>query len=352
MNKFLFGLIALAIFTTSCSSDDIIPAIPPADPGNDDKSEEVANPLPVPAGRTALVFYDNLTKKSVHYQAVRIGEYLWMNSNINHLESTPFSRADINRILHIYKLDPAKYPASIENIQKYCGPYYTRAEFEYLENKDRCVIYEGMDKILQRNWGAPSTTDFKQLFAMCGNGTEEDIRITLACKPGDNAAAIGDFTYWIDKRNTNKYGFNLMPGGARINGDDTWKVCHNDQGDCENIIMKKGDFYGFFEATTWVTWNGTVAIDDYPHFSYQKSWHWIPIRWCRQLTDNELGYKLYINSEQTDIKKLTLTQNPPSGYSELGKGYIRGFYVQYILDKPNPQKTIAEIVEMSKRLRQ
>lgn len=350
MNKIFFRLIAIAIFLTACDSDDLItPSTSQKQEDND--NTEIANPLPVPTDKTALVFYDNLTKKSAHYQAVRIGEYLWMNSNINHHVSTSFNRADIDRILHIYKLDPAKYPTKVEDINKYCGPYYDRFQFEYLEDKMRCVIYEGEKKILQKGWGAPSTTDFKQLFAMCGNGTEHDIRITLACRPGDTPAAIGDFTYWINSQNTNRYGFNLMPGGARINGNDTWRICHNDQGDCEDILMKKGDFYGFFEATTWVTWDGTVAIDDYPHFNYQKSWHWLPIRWCRMLTNEELGYKLYINNEQTEIKKLTLTQNPPSGYTELEKGYIRGFYVQYILDNPNPTKTVTDIVKMSKNLR-
>lgn len=77
----------------------------------------------------------------------------------------------------------------------------------------------------------------------------------------------------------------------------------------------------------------------------------MPMRWCRRLTDKELGYKLYINQDQTDIQKLDLEDTAPYGYSELPNGYLRGFYVQYILDNPQPQKTISELVRMTEGLR-
>lgn len=74
------------------------------------------------------------------------------------------------------------------------------------------------------------------------------------------------------------------------------------------------------------------------------------VRWCRPLTDNELGYKLYINSDLTDVKKLGLNTPPPSGYIEFPHGYMRGFYVQYILDKPGSKITVADIVRYARQV--
>ena len=184
---------------------------------------------------------------------------------------------------------------------------------------------------------------------MCGNGSEQDVRLSLTVKAGENPISILGLTYWFGPNNTNKYGFNLMPGGARFNGPQVWELKHNHEGtDNESINVSTGDFYGFTQAAMWQTWDGKVSIDDYPHGDIGKTWHWMPIRWCRKLTDEELGYKLYINQTQTDIKKLSLTDSIPEGYQELPNGYIRGFYVQFIMNNPNPQKTVSDIVAMAK----
>lgn len=44
-----------------------------------------------------------------------------------------------------------------------------------------------------------------------------------------------------------------------------------------------------------------------------------------------------------DIVKTGLNEPTPTNSVELPKGYIRGLYVQYILDNPNP-KTVQEIL--------
>lgn len=68
------------------------------------------------------------------------------------------------------------------------------------------------------------------------------------------------------------------------------------------------------------------------------------------ITDIELGYKLYINKDKTDIKKLDIKDSPPEGYTELPRGYTRGFYVQYILNNPNTKLTVSEIVNYAKNV--
>lgn len=342
--KFSNLLLILLVIFMSCSDDTFNESNEPTPP-------PPPTPTPIEVDSIIpLIFYDSFANISADYKAVKIGEYLWMNSNINHCPGQPFTKSDIELILTRYRMNTlALKNISIEDINKYCGPYYDRNRFEYLEDKSKCVIYEGKDKILTNSWSSASTKDFQQLFAMCGNGSEQDVRLSLTVKAGENPISISGLTYWFGPNNTNKYGFNLMPGGARFNGPQVWELKHNHEGtDNESINVSTGDFYGFTQAAMWQTWDGKVSIDDYPHGDVGKTWHWMPIRWCRKLTDEELGYKLYINQTQTDIKKLSLTNSIPEGYQELPNGYIRGFYVQFIMNNPNPQKTVSDIVAMAK----
>lgn len=312
----------------------------PGNPGNNTKNITIS-------------FYDPNRNISATYEAIKIGEYLWFNSNINHYPaSIETTRSQIDLVLSRYRLDPMKYKTSLNDINKYYGLYYNRADFEYLElNRYKYQIKENGKDAPSGGWGAPSNTDVAQLFAMCGNGTETEVRTTLTCKAGSNPAAVADYTYWFSNQNTNKYGFNLMPGGARFHANDKWtlKHDHNDN-DIEVFNVVAGDFYGFVEAAILVTWDGRVTIDDYIKFDKNKSWHLMTVRWCRKLTDEELGYKLYINQDQTDIRKLGLKDSAPSGYNELKNGALRGFYVQFIINAVKPDATVAEMVKLAKNL--
>lgn len=91
-------------------------------------------------------------------------------------------------------------------------------------------------------------------------------------------------------------------------------------------------------------------LHDYVDTKDVLSYHMMNVRWCRRLSDIELGYKLYINTNQTDIRKLDLDTPPPSGYEELPHGYVRGFYVQYILNNPNPTITVSKIVDYARNV--
>lgn len=335
----LYSFLLILFVFMSCSGDEFeIPLVAPPP----QSAESSLN--------TPIIFVDNLLNTSTNYNAVRIGEYLWMDSNISQYAGQPFIKKDINLILTRYRIDTTLYKSvTAADITKYCGPYYDRDRFEYLEDRNKRSIYEGKNRVLTNEWGAPSSKDVRQLFAMCGNATEEEVRTSLTVKAGTNPVAIADFTYWFGPNNTNKYRLNLMPSGARFNGDQVWKLNHT-MSDVEYINVRTGDFYAFLQAVVIPTWDGRAYIDDYPHADGTKSWHWMPIRWCRKLTAQELGYKLFINKEQTDILKLGLTSAIPGGYTELANGYLRGFYVQFILNNPNPQKTITQIVAMAQAL--
>lgn len=297
---------------------------------------------------TIPITYSDERGYNVEYKAIRIGEYLWMNSNFNSPPGFSVKREEIIKVLDIYEIDPNNYLISGEELTKHYGFYYDRQEIEYMVDFGK--IHEGTDKTLKK-WILPAKADFQQLFAMCGHATERDIRVTLTCRIGDNPLAINvPKTYWFSSFNSNKYGFNLMPGGARFHNTTTWKIYYPNN-TYKTFLGNKGDFYAFFEAAIWAASDGTVSIHDYPDTTGPKLWHWLQMRWCRKLTNEELGYRLYINSNRTDIKKLKLSATPPSNYTELPNGYLRGFYVQYILDKPNPEKTISEIVKLADNIK-
>ncbi|MDR1809389.1 MAG: hypothetical protein LBR34_03155 [Prevotella sp.] len=341
-----------------------------------------------------LFFWDDARGDTAHYEAVKIGEYLWMNRNINHFAEAPVTRAQLDTVISRYRLNPANFQVSLEDFNKYYGQYYSvNYTYYHLRDGNHGYIYEGRERKLLLNpetnlpeWKLASKADFRQLFAMCGDATEPNVRATLSCKPYENPAAV-PITYWISHTNTNRYGFNAMPTGARHHAPTAWSTCFGDN-DCQTFMNQPGDFYITFMAVRWAASDGTVTVHDYVDTEGGYLWHLQGIRFCRRLTGEELGYKLYIKADnpawnelartycspeysdyyaelylmdkvrysiikadEIDIRKVDLDEDAPEGYVELRKGYIRGFYVQYILNIDQPTKNIAQIINMTGGLR-
>lgn len=346
--------------------------------------------------------YNHILINNSKYEAVRIGEYLWMNMNLR--DSIPLfwdapwkhgtgyvglssqlamSQEFLDRDLDRLKVDKSQFQIDMEDFNTYYGGYYTRTEIEhfkrknekYVSNAQNLNVYETAAKI-QTNWKVPFTRDFRQLFAMCPVPDNEilgqiAVRITLSYKKNENPLAYDIYdpaggvvhrTYWFEY-STNALGFNLMPGGSRLPAAgpiDNGLGPNN--GKWDGI---RGDIYHLFHTAKYLTADSQVDIHDYLSTGHAPSYHWYNVRFCRELTDEELGYKLYINQkdyeesyEYTIVKlnphkvkiiKLGLNEVPPVGYYELPKGYLRGFYVQYILNKSNP-KTVTKIVEYLKQV--
>lgn len=304
------------------------------------------------------------------YTGVRIGEYYWVNNNFyhevprnyNNLEGWeneyPITQDRLDKYLPCARLDVSQYQIDINEFKKYYGIYYNRQSVDYMSSKGK--MYEG-DKYITGNWGLPSAADFQQLFAMCplsGDNqkalNERDVRFALSAEAGSNPLAFnisdpnnGPYkTYWfLTGSNINIYNFNMMPGGAKLNGNSNW---NNGLDDPHPGVI--GDIYHLFYTVGFYTKESNVYIHDFLDTRNGYSYHWYNVRWCRQLSDLELGYKLYVNTAKTDVKKLGVYDAAPSGYSELPKGYLRGFYVQYILDNPNPKYTVANIVEFASKV--
>lgn len=338
------------------------------------------------------------------YNAVRIGEYYWVDKNFHHnvldgdyVEFEPAmvtTKEMINRDMIRARLDTNRYKVDINDFRKYYGAYYSTYSIGHMNNVGK--IYDKNNNQIE-GWGLPESSDFRQLFGMCPfNVThdpqheslnERDVRFALSARTGDNPLAFNFSNsaqspyrvYWFDNNNvTNKYKFNMMPGGARLNG--TSRIC-NGYGPSNGCYLNQpcGEIYNlFYTAKFAVRGNTFVNLYDYMDTGIEMSYHWFNIRWCRRLTDSELGYKLYVKANSSNwpnvssqlsskgeepllrelinnrilpqdisIVKAGLNDIPPQGYVELPKGYIRGFYVQYFIDNPNSGKTIADIASYS-----
>lgn len=334
-----------------------------------------------PSLSTKVKFYSTENNQYMGtYNTVQIGEYYWVDQNFYHFipwgadfeNSYPMTQAVLNKYLQRVNIDPKYYQVDIYTFEKYYGRYYSYPSVLYM---NRYGEMHNEYNLKLSGWRLPYAEDYRQLFAMCPFNltadsyheylNERDVRFALSAKAGENPMAFDIYqagetsykTYWFEPYHvTNKYKFNMMPGGARLNGDGRWCNGLGPDGGCYND-GKKGDIYHLFYTCVLATENPrdelsieNVIIHDYIFTEPNHSYHLMNVRWCRPMTDAELGYKLYINSDLTDIKKLDLGAVPPSGYKELPHGYMRGFYVQYILNKPDSNITVRDIVRYARQV--
>jgi len=343
---------------------------------------------------------DPAYQNGYEYSAIRVGEYYWVNENFQHIlpnvphdnlwtgteNSYPVTQARLDYYMPQANLDGTQYQLeNIEDFVKYYGMYYSRPSITYMSKYGK--IMEGQNRQLT-GWKLPNNEDYRQLFAMCPflgfpdeYLDEYQVRIALSCRNGDNPLTIdiddpsgGPYrTYWFEY-STNQYGFNMMPGGSRLHSDFAcWMNAFGTY--CGPI----GGFNYLFYTVSYATEEGQVCIHDRVDTGDTSwQWSWYNIRWCRKLTDEELGYKLYlstesqeiINSEEwalmrdgdetpllkavkaatfsrynLDIIKTGVNDTPPDNSVELPKGYIRGFYVHHIMMNPTLKCGVTDVLK-------
>lgn len=342
----------LVLFMGACTSDS-----PVVDPVTSPIVHPVAPPFDfskMKNGDQIPIYYTENDGASFtkEYKAIKIGEYLWMNTNFTYPIELEVTQHQINFALDACRIDTTVYSITPSEVNEYIGQYYSQASIRRMNESGN--MFETDAKYKRGKWGVPVKADFQQLFGMCGDGQEFSVRSTLSYRVGEIPLMRKTTNaFWITDGNTNKYGFNLIYSGQRAHVDDfTWWTCHDYPNDCFTYVVKRGGFAIFYTTAVYPADNGTttVMLHDYPDTKRGQEWALKPMRWCRELTDEELGYKLYVNKDRSDIVKLGLEDTPPSGYEELRKGYLRGFYVQYILNNPAPAYTVSQLREMELEL--
>lgn len=344
------------------------------------------------------------------YAAVRIGEYYWMDSYLNEetQSTTPITKAQIDSVHSRYTMfhfdNPEtpeywEYGVNLEHFIEHYGTTYTNGIRNVItENSKMC---EGDSKSL-KEWRVPLIRDCQQLAGMCGDAKWQDgLKYLVWGYDDPNAPSFARFTapgYWfhgnsIEDPNTNKYGFNWVAAGWRAHADGVIMHTVDRWNQKVQYELKKGDLIGYNQvAAIFTAEKAKFILNEDIRIQYQEDFSWSPIRMCRPLTDEELGYKLYINQKVTEymvkegwqaddspwgyndwtqrmmtvdnilvekinqkqldpenvqIIKKDINESCPTDFIELPRGFIRGMYVQHILDNPQPEKTVVDILRIA-----
>lgn len=306
-------------------------------PGRDNTEKEIP---------TKMAVKHVINNSQYEYNAVKIGEYLWLDANLKGPIETPnVTQHQINRSLWVLGIDTLNYIVTPTDYHKYIGVFFANGS-RLSQFKATTIVESHKSENVEKIWGLPKKEDFRQLFAMCINGKDSyfpnDVLMNLSYRVGEIPIAKRVLhNHWMHADNTNKYGFNLVYAGYRQHaGSDVWTNIENGR----TIITNQSDVGQVFNMHVFPATDGFALLHDYPTTEqWHESYWWYPVRLSRKLTDEELGYKLYINTNQTDIKKLSLTDATPSGYQELGHGYLRGLYVHYILEGADRTMTVNDM---------
>lgn len=350
-----------------------------------------------------LRYWRDVGTNEAFYTAVRIGEYYWIDNNMNHQKAHQYgpdwhipryevnwvTEAQLDKYFNNMKLDRTQVPAfTADNFNKYYGAYYHEHSIygtitpagvyvARMDNPREMSIKKLNEETGQyniataSNYKIASRKDWQQLIGMIPQreGTLSldilDVRSHLSYKSGEVPIAK-DFwtdsfhrTFWFEI-GRNSYGFNMLPGGGRV---DYYKT--------ESLVgypsweLQRGDLYQLYQVAKYATVGddgGAESLDfeDYIHFypnsiepEHIDNGTWYNVRFCRPLTVEELGYRLFYNNNEDNPNIIKRTNDlsdatPPTGYTELENGYLRGFYVMHILDNPNPKYSLREVVRMSK----
>lgn len=371
--------------------------------------------------------------------AVKIGEYYWINRNMHagidndtylttkhaidksHMESQMFG----NRQTCPNTFDNPDLPywdyegVSLELFNEYYGSYWQNQHSLSFGGDDNPNFTWTDDKgNVLKGWRLPQTKDALQLMAMCGNAKKKVMRQYLSQSHDDptapafvNIIKTNAYYDWFrhlyqeidgrnekvkgdcwdyDTKNHNRYNFNLLPGGWKPKsttgyGSPNYRCENgNDIMYWQTFTVHPNEIYALNQVAKLKLDDDTYfVLDDNPQITYMRLFEHVNMRFCQPISDEELGYKLYINqnmnnvevpgadrafrtvtgeeillykvrkgkiaAESIDIIKISDLNTPaPAGYVELPRGYIRGFYVQLMMQDPLEGRTIADIIDIAK----
>lgn len=187
-------------------------------------------------------------------------------------------------------------------------------------------------------WKVPGLTDFTQLIGMLGKDLSEDnLMQHLFVSPNDK-----DLTWqksWVGATKCeDALGVRMLPCGHKLNNslENNGRIFQFGERMAFGLY---GDPYGkevgapaFYFNITHGAKTGTVVYDNVTNVPYDESikfWQ-RNYRFCRPLTDAELGYRLYRDDANNKIVVAKIGDAAPAGATELPKGLLRGLAVRWM----------------------
>lgn len=265
-------------------------------------------------------------------QFVRIGEYQWMRQSPSLFYN---GRFEANPQITDEMLGG--------DLQKYFEVKETAVDFMY---KTGAFIYGSSDMTTFMNyarlspsrsdnehipgWKPAELKDYIQVMMQSDNLEHAEVKRFLCAKrnnPNDVTYTVDNgITYTIDLRHqlddwvngTDRVKLHLIPAGRKDHAvNNKWMDYR------EGVYLKMGYADGNF--LQFSKFRGGIYIDDDTKFAWGQQ------RWCRPLTDMELGYRLYIDRANDRIVVKALTEDQPSDLQEVPKGTrLRGRAVRWL----------------------
>ncbi|MDU1904649.1 MAG: hypothetical protein E6772_07690 [Dysgonomonas sp.] len=222
-----------------------------------------------------------------------------------------------------------------------------------IENGTTFTGWEAPKDILKlTGWSIPRKEDFLQLFGMAG----EDLSVNnlfreLFVSPTDEVPWID--TWEVSGTSQDTVGSRLVPCGHKLNnnlqgsvgGHYTPGIIHN-FGSRAAFGTYSSPNQGYTSPTVWISLhplpvakNPDGSVKSYSRVTFDFMNNTVPAsiqywqrhaRFCRPLTDEELGYKLWRDDANDRILVTALNQPQPAGTTELAKGLLRGMAVRWL----------------------
>lgn len=166
-------------------------------------------------------------------------------------------------------------------------------------------------------WELPDRAALLQLIGECPRRTGDfwtDVKEFLFCRPDQNVFNLSSGFY----RHKNISGLSLVPLGGRGNQQYVGKV-YDLGGICQ--LMTKDSFYTRFVEHS----SEDTSLKGF----YLQVWFWhlAAVRYCRAKSDDELGYRLYVDVPNDRV--LMLGTSEDTSLPELQKGLERGVALRW-----------------------
>ncbi len=286
------------------------------------------------------------------YPTIRVGEYEWTTQNLRMKyrgNSLNFLNFDNTMVNFVAGNAFGNNTNTVEEFEKVFGTWVTEL-YIVGDEYNVATTYRDDDAAYTRNdnvfpaanvaFDLPDVTAILQLFGQMPHKSGDvytDFRnYTFGVPEGVDSQMAADLAQampLLNSNNANLSGLSLLPLGsmdahglgmdvyspnaAWTNGNNAFMTTGT------GIKLKMKGFhrnFNFYEAGE----NDRQAILN------QYLWHWGSARYCRAISDEELGYKLYVDESSDIVVYLPYGEEPESGYTELPRGIQRGVALSYL----------------------
>ncbi|HCO67338.1 MAG TPA: hypothetical protein DIT04_06240 [Dysgonomonas sp.] len=274
------------------------------------------------------------------YKTIEIGEHVWTTEN------TRFKAAYntwLNHSQQAVDQELGVHTIPLNDFEKKFGSFITHMTRlnAYRENFN---VYDQRDGAEQQGWDIPTTLDFAQLMGIAPQISDDPVKnimTFLGVPQSDVPAVTGD--HWSGYKNTS--GFTMTPLGRR-------HALEYPTAQYPKLWYNYGRESGFKLKDGIISMIVFSEADNAPIRVHEALTHMCQSRYTRNKTDEELGYRLFVDLEKDEVLVTGLDHKCSENLRELANGLPRGVAVRYMKkDEGIVMKSWSEIQEEAEQIR-